>query len=92
MNPDVLLLSYIAFFGFLCGVLIVKKERLGWAMGLKNMTYGVAFGWGALMVAIPSMANEDIRRSIRIIVALAITWAIYELIAVRVRYWKERED
>ena len=82
MNPDVALLSYISFFEVLCAVLIIKRERLGWALFTKNISYALAFGWGALMTAFPHLANEDGRRIIRIVVALAITWAIYELIAV----------
>ena len=86
---DVLLLAYIAFFGILCAVLIIKEQRLGWALFTKNMAYAVAFGYGAVMLVFPQFAREDIRRWIRVLVALAITWAIYELVSLRVRRWRE---
>jgi uncharacterized membrane protein len=87
--PDIALLGYIAFFAILCAVLIIKETRVGWALFAKCVAYGVAFGYGALTVARPELASEDHRRLVRGLVALAITWAIYELIALRVRLWRE---
>lgn len=88
INQDVLLLSYIAFFGVLCAVLIVKKERLGWAMFTKNMAYATAFGYGAWATSHPGTLDESVRRDIRVIVALAISWAIFELVVLRVQRWR----
>lgn len=92
MNPqwqDIALLGYIAIFGILTAVLILKEERLGWAMFAVKMSYAVAFGYGALMLAMPKLASEDVRRGIRILLAVSITWAIYELVSLRVRRWRE---
>lgn len=92
MNPqwqDIALLGYIAIFGILTAVLILKEERLGWAMFAVKMSYAVAFGYGALMLAMPKLASEDARRGIRVLLAVSITWAIYELVSLRVRRWRE---
>lgn len=92
-NPqweDVALLAYIGTFGFLCAVLIIKETRLGWAMFTKNLTYALAFAYGATIVARPDLLNEDVRRTVRLVVAMAITWAIFELVLVRVQRWRSQ--
>ncbi len=89
MNPDVITLAYIGIFGLVCAGLILKESRVGWALFCKNLTYAFAFGYGALVTAEPQFLDENVRRGIRVIVAVAITWAIYELIALRVRRWRE---
>lgn len=74
MNPqwqDIALLGYIAIFGILTAVLILKEERLGWAMFAVKMSYAVAFGYGALMLAMPKLASEDARRGIRVLLAVS---------------------
>ena len=88
--PDVALLFLIGFFALLCAVLIIKESRLGWAMFAKCVAYSLAFNYGALMLLFPAYAHEDVRRLIRVIVAVAVSWAIYELVALRVRRWRER--
>jgi hypothetical protein len=87
--PDIALLGYIAFFSVLCAALILKETRVGWALFAKCLAYGAAFGYGALISARPDLASEDHRRVVRGLVALAISWAIYELVALRVRRWRE---
>lgn len=90
MNPDVLVLGYIGVFGLVCAALIIRETWVGWAMFFKNVAYAVAFGYGAIVLAHPELANEEVRRGLRLLVAVTITVAIVALVSLRVRRWRER--
>lgn len=87
--PDILTLGYIGFFGAVCAVLIIKESRLGWAMFVQSLAYAIAFGYGALVLARPDLAHEDVVRVLRWLIAIAITGGIYELVRLRVRRWRD---
>jgi len=87
---DFAILGYIAFFGFLSAVLIVREGRLGWALFCKNAAYSLAFGYTALGVVLPIINDyEYLRDGLRILIVLTLTWAMFELLYARYLLWKQ---
>lgn len=87
---DFAILGYIAFFGLLSALLIVREGRLGWALFCKNLTYSLAFGYAALGLVFPVLHTyEHLRDGIRILIVITLTWAIVELLYARYLLWRQ---
>jgi hypothetical protein len=85
---DTLLLIYIAIFLDAKAVLVRRETRLGWALACANFTVSLLFWYAIAMRPWPWLRDIDaLSISLRLVTAVAVTWAVVELFRARVHGW-----
>jgi len=86
---DVFLLSMIVVFSILKAVLIRREGWLGRAIFWANVMYAIAFGYRLATMHWPWMDDEQrIVTGIRVLLALALAWGIFQILRARYLRWQ----
>lgn len=89
---DVLLLAYLALFFWGEALLLRRETRLGWAMLGKCLFLGTLFAYVAAVTVIQGnivwcwcLFGDPVLMGLRLGVAVALTWALGELLRANIR-------
>ena len=88
MNPDAVIIAYIAVFLLAKAILIRKLTWLGRSLGVCNLMLAIIFGYGALKTQWPRLADYHVLLACRIGVCGGVTWAAAELYRVARDRWR----
>lgn len=73
---DAVLLAYVAAFLVYKAITVRKETPLGWSIAAENVALSAVFVYSVAVRAWPAIAAEGwLRTSLRVVVALAVTWA-----------------